>query len=112
VAEVISARVGEDLLARVGGIRGEQTRVASLIERELTDGLAAASPIAAIAGLGHSEPSPGVVCAGFGCWARNTSRIGLRKLPLCPACAAALKGRTYQREVPPCAARLIHRGAA
>ena len=115
MAEVISARVGEDLLARVDGIRGEQTRgawVAGLIERELANSPAPACPVAAISGLGHSEPSPGVVCAGFGCWERNTSRIGLRKLPLCPACAAALKGRTYRREVPPGAARLIHRGAA
>jgi hypothetical protein len=110
VAEVISARVGEDLLAGVDDMRGEQTRgawVATLIEGELTDGLAAASPIA---GLGPGEPSPGVVCAGFGCWERNTSRIGLRKLPLCPAWAAALEGCTYRREVPPGAARLIHRG--
>lgn len=47
VAEVISARVGEHLLAHVDGIRGEQTRAAwvtSLIERELTDGPAPASP--------------------------------------------------------------------
>ena len=47
VAEVISARVGEDLLARVDDVRGDQTRgawVASLIERELTDGPAPASP--------------------------------------------------------------------
>ncbi len=39
MAEVISARVGEDLLARVDDMRGEQARgawVASLIERELT----------------------------------------------------------------------------
>ncbi len=44
MAEVISARVGEDLLARVDDMRGEQTRGAwgaSLIEGELTDGLAA-----------------------------------------------------------------------
>lgn len=114
VAEVISARVGEDLLARVDGIRGDQTRgawVASLIERELTNGPAPASPVAAISGLGPGEPSSGVVCMGPGCWQRDTSRYGLRRLPLCPACAAALEGRTYQREVPSGAARLM-RGAA
>jgi hypothetical protein len=58
------------------------------------------------------EPSPGVVCMGPGCWQRDTSRYGLRQLPLCPACRAALEGRTYQRELPPGAARLIRRGAA
>ena len=114
MAEVISARVGEDLLARVDGIRGEQTRgawVASLIERELTDGPAPASPVAAISGIGHGEPSPGVVCMGPGCWQRDTSRYGLRRVPLCPACVSALRGETYQREIPPSAARLM-RGAA
>ena len=61
MAEVISARVGEDLLARVDDIRGEQTRgawVTSLIERELTNSPAPASPVAAISGIGHGDPSP------------------------------------------------------
>ena len=114
MAEVISARVGEDLLARVDGIRGEQTRgawVASLIERELTNNPAPASPVAAISGISHGEPSPSVVCMSPTCWERNTSRYGLRRLPLCPACAAALEGRTYKREIPPGASRLM-RGAA
>jgi len=69
----------------------------------------ATSPLGAI---GRGEPSPGVICMGPACWERNTSRYGLRKLPLCPACAAALEGRTYQRETSPAAARLIQRGAA
>jgi hypothetical protein len=34
-----------------------------------------------------------------GCWQRNTSCYGLRKLPLCPACAAAVTGQVYRREV-------------
>ena len=81
---------------------------------ELTSRAQAASQGTAvpIAAIGTGEPSPGVVCMGPGCWQRDTSRYGLRKLPLCPACAAALQGRTYQREIPPSAARLIRRGAA
>jgi hypothetical protein len=67
---------------------------------------------AAIAAIGTGEPSPGVVCMGPGCWQRDTTRYGLRELPLCPACAAALRGETYQRELPPGAARLMRRGAA
>ena len=35
-----------------------------------------------------------------GCWERNTAKYGLRELPLCTACAAALAGKVYQR---PCA---------
>ena len=114
MAEVISARVGEDLLARVDDVRGDQTRgawVAGLIERELTNNPAPASPLAAISGIGHGEPSPGVACMGPTCWERNTSRYGLRRVPLCPACVSALRGETYQREIPPSAARLM-RGAA
>src|SRR5690349_10171039 len=67
---------------------------------------------AAIAATGTGEPSPGVVCMGPGCWQRDTSRFGLRQLPLCPACAAALEGRTHQREIPQSAARLMRCGAA
>ena len=37
-----------------------------------------------------------------GCWERNTAKYGLRELPLCTACAAALAGKVYQR---PCAER-------
>jgi len=58
------------------------------------------------------EPSPGTACAGPGCWQRNTTRYGLRRLPLCPACRAALEGQVYKREVPESAARLLRRGAA
>lgn len=47
------------------------------------------------------EPSPCVLCMGPGCWERSTSKHGLRQLPLCPACAAALRGEVYQREAPP-----------
>lgn len=67
---------------------------------------------AAIAATGTGEPSPGVVCMGPGCWQRDTSKYGLRSLPLCPACTAALQGKTHQREIPPSAARLMRRGAA
>ena len=67
---------------------------------------------AAIAATGPGEPSPGVVCMGPGCWQRDTRKYGLRSLPLCPACAAALQGRAHQREIPPSAARLMRRGAA
>ena len=34
---------------------------------------------------------------GPGCWERNTRKSGLRQLPLCPACAAALQGQVYVR---------------
>jgi len=63
----------------------------------------------AITATGPGEPSPGVLCMGPGCWERNTSRYGLRRLPLCPACAAALGGETYQRKASPGAAQILQR---
>ena len=47
-----------------------------------------------------------------GCFQRDTRTYGLRKLPLCTACAAALTGHTYWRELPPGAERITRRGAA
>lgn len=67
---------------------------------------------AAIAATGTGEPSPGVLCMGPGCWQRDTCKYGLCSLPLCPACAADLQGRTHEREIPPGAARIMRRGAA
>jgi hypothetical protein len=49
---------------------------------------------------------------GPGCLDRSTSRYGLRRMPLCPACAAALLGHHYKRPTPPGAARLSRRGTA
>ena len=67
---------------------------------------------ASLGTLPDGEPGNGAVCATPGCWQRDTRKFGLRKLPLCPACRAALEGRTYQREIPPAVARLMRRGAA
>jgi hypothetical protein len=67
---------------------------------------------AAIAATGTGEPSPGAVCMGPGCWQRDTRKYGLRSLPLCTACTAALRDEAYKREIPPSAARIMRRGAA
>ena len=53
--------------------------------------------MAAALPIGEGTPSPGVCCSGPACWERGTRRYGLRKLPLCDACAAALCGRTHTR---------------
>jgi hypothetical protein len=58
------------------------------------------------------EPSPGTLCMGPGCFQRDTRTYGLRNLPLCTACAAALQGQVHKRELPEGAARAIRRGAA
>ena len=38
-----------------------------------------------------------MICMTPRCFQRDTSKYGLRELPLCPACAAALTGGTYRR---------------
>lgn len=53
----------------------------------------ASQPLGTAGGI----PSPGVACSAPTCWARDTSRYGLRQIPLCPADAAALAGLAYQR---------------
>lgn len=123
-APVLQLRVPEDTLARLDDTRGDQTRsawVLRLIDRELSGQQPALatqppelSPAAAgpLGPLPPGEPSPGAICMTPRCYERNTSKYGLRRLPLCPACAAALTGQVYKRELPEGAARLIRRGAA
>jgi hypothetical protein len=72
----------------------------------------ASQAAAVIAITADGEPSPGAACATPGCWQLNTSRFGLRRVPLCPACRAALEGREYKKELPPAAAKVLRRGAA
>lgn len=117
-------RVPETTLARLDDARGEETRsawVLRLIDRELSGqqpapaaqppepAPAAAVPLGA---LPPGEPSPGAICMTPRCYERNTSKYGLRRLPLCPACVAALQGQAYKRELPESAARAVRRGAA
>jgi hypothetical protein len=100
-APVVQLRVPEATLGRLDGARGEETRTAwilRLIDREFTGQTtttAAAGP--SPGALGPDEPIPGVLCMGPGCWQRDTSKFGLRRPPLCPACAAALQGEVYER---------------
>jgi hypothetical protein len=113
---VLQLRVPEDTLARIDHARGDDTRSAwlqRLIDRELagqTAAPAAAGP--SLAALSAGEPSHGTLCMGPGCFQRDTSKYGLRQVPLCRACRAALEGHVYQRDLPPGAARLMRRGAA
>lgn len=111
-----SVYLAADLAAAV---KASGQPLAELVRRGLTAGTAdgpqpstprPASP--SLAALPDGEPGNGAVCMGPGCWQRDTFRFGLRQVPLCPACRAALEGRTHQREIPPGAARLMRRGAA
>ena len=118
---VVQLRVPKDTLTRIDVARGGDTRsawVPRLIGRELDSPDPAAKPAAPVADspagpltLPLGEPYPGVACSGPGCWNRDTARFGLRRLPLCPACAAALQGHDYKRELPESAVRAIRRGA-
>ena len=116
-APVLQLRVPEDTLARIDHARGDDTRSAwlqRLIDRELAGQTATPAPAAtpSLAAIADGEPSHGAICMTPGCWQRDTRKYGLRSLPLCQACAAALRGQTYQREIPPSARRIIRRGAA
>ena len=75
-----------------------------------TKNLLTTSP--SLAALPDGEPGNGAVCMTPTCWQRDTRKYGLRSLPLCTACAAALQGQTYRRDTPPGAARAIRRCAA
>jgi hypothetical protein len=88
--------------------------LAELVRRGLAANTAppAQAQVPAAAPLGtldDGEPSPGVLYAGPGCFQRDTREYGLRQLPLCTACAAALISQAYQRELPPGAARALQR---
>jgi hypothetical protein len=113
---VVQLRVPEDMLAAVDGTRGDGTRSAwilALIERELLGKTPAPSPaVSSLAAIPDGEPSPGVACAGPGCWQRNTSRYGLRRVPLCPACRAALQGQPYEPPASLALARALRGNAA
>ena len=99
---VVQLRVPKDTLARLDSTRGEETRsawVLRLIDRELHGQAHAGKPDTGVAdsppgplALPGGQPCPGTACAGPGCWNRDTARYGLRRLPLCTACAAALQG--------------------
>jgi hypothetical protein len=110
-----SAYLDDSLQAAV---KASGVPLAELVRRGLAHGTQPEAPATSSPSPGTGitvtggEPSPGVVCMGPGCWQRDTSRYGLRRIPLCPACAAALQGQTYKRELPPGAARLLKRGAA
>jgi len=53
-----------------------------------------------------------VTCVSTERWQRDTRKYALCKLPLCTACAAALQGQVYKREMPESAARLLKHGTA
>jgi hypothetical protein len=115
---VLQLRVPETTLARIDGTRGDATRsawVLRLIGRELNgqqpqveEFLSGPLPLT----LPDGEASPGTLCMGPGCFQRDTRTYGLRNLPLCSACAAALQGDVHQRQRPPGADKVIRRGAA
>jgi hypothetical protein len=111
-----SVYLDDDLQAAV---KASGTPLAELIRRGLGANTANAESDTAVtdlpaslAAIGPGEPSPGAVCMTPGCWQKDTRACGLRKLPLCTACAAAIQGREHKRELPPSAARLTRRGAA
>ncbi|MHB1432008.1 MAG: YlcI/YnfO family protein [Streptosporangiaceae bacterium] len=105
---VVQVRVPPDLLEQIDQAAGDTTRTGWLLDAArsaLADtGPGACRPIGesspASGGLVPAEPSPGVACSAPGCWDRSTTRYGLRRIPLCPACAAALTGAEYRRPRP------------
>jgi hypothetical protein len=105
----------DDLAAAV---KASGQSLAELIRRGLTVGASETAQLApgpaalSLTVIADGEPSGGAICMTPGCWERNTAKYGLRQVPLCTACRAALEGRTHQREIPPSAARLMRRGAA
>jgi hypothetical protein len=102
----VTLRVPGETLAALDAARGDASRSAwilAAVGRKLSgvsspgSAPAPAAVPAALAGLQPGAASPGVLCSGPGCSERDTARYGLRLLPLCRACAAALAGEVYRR---------------
>ena len=95
-APVLQLRVPEDTLARIDHARGDDTRSAwlqRLIDRELagqTATPAAGGP--SLAALSADEPGNGALCMGPGCFQRDTSKYGLRQVPLLPRLPCSPRG--------------------
>lgn len=125
MAEVVSARLTEDVLSLLDDARGDASRGAwltELVARELSGGGSQGRPAPGARSLGPGIPAPGVACAWPSCWGRDSDRYGVtdpaeltrggyRDRPrdegkcgivLCKAHAAMLEGREYRR---PAAAR-------
>ena len=104
---MVQVRVPPDLLKQIDAAAEGTTRTAWLLEAARS-ALDDAGPDdfpgepfpSAVGGLAAGVPSPGVLCMGPGCQQRDTSRYGLRRMPLCPACAAALTGAEYRKPQP------------
>ena len=104
---LVQVRMPNPVLAAVDEAAGDGTRTAWILAA-VQDALEGAGPgdypagpvFPAAGQLVAGEPSPGALCMGAGCWQRDTSRYGLRSLPLCPACAAALTGAEYRKPQP------------
>jgi hypothetical protein len=115
--ERTSVYLAADLAAAV---KASGVPLAELVRRGLATGTAEVTPPAkdtlltspSPAAIPAGEPSHGVLYMGPGCFQRDTRTYGLRELPLCTVCAAALQGQAYKREISPGAARAIRRGAA
>jgi hypothetical protein len=101
--ERTSVYLAADLAAAV---KASGTPLAELIRRGLTASTAgtaqpAPGPAApSLAAIADGEPSSGALCMGPGCFQRDTRKYGLRELPLCTACTAALQGETCKRNCP------------
>jgi hypothetical protein len=112
-----SVYLADDLAAAV---KASGVPLAELVRRGLAASTAPAAQAAArlpagapsLAPLPDGEPTPGTLCMGPGCFQRDTRTYGLRKLPLCTGCAAALRGETYQRPIPSGAPRVVRGSAA
>lgn len=76
------------------------TAITALLEDAGPGDFPSSQPGPVAGALTVGEPSPGVLCMGPGCLQRDTVRYGIRRMPLCPACAAALTGTEYRKPQP------------
>lgn len=103
----ITIRLPAGMRERIRQARGDLaesefvvTAITSLLEDAGPDDFPSSPPGPVAARPAAGVPSPGVLCMGPGCLQRDTSRYGLRRMPLCPACAAALTGQMYRKPQP------------
>ena len=104
---LVQLKIPAGLLEQIDQAAADTTRTAWLLDAarsaladSVPDDFPSSPPGPVVGAFAAGVPSPGALCMGPGCLQRDTVRYGIRRMPLCPACAAALTGTEYRKPQP------------